>query len=271
MCIVIVKKMGVKYPSIENVSNSCDNNPDGFAIAWAVDNVVRNYRTMDKKLFLKKCKEVWKLDYKKTAVVIHARIATHGSVGIKNCHCWIDEGTALAFAHNGILTISNRGDLTDSETFFRDIFLPIYKKYGWSQAELAINACIGTSKFAFISATGDIHAYGNYNELKGVLYSNTSYLARTYCSGYSWTTGKGTYVESLWHPVEKKLIYRSTETDEEWAKKKADINALSFYDYVEGKYRIRGTETDEEWELLRLASELEFEERREKWRNSYWG
>ena len=272
MCIVIIKKQGVKYPPIENIKNACDNNPDGFAIAWATDRVVRNYRTMNQKEFIKKCKEVFKNDYKTTAVVIHARIATHGSVGLKNTHCWIDESTALAFAHNGILSISNRGDMTDSETFFKDIFLPIYKKYGWSQAELAINAIIGTSKFAFISATGEIRAYGNYNELKGVMYSNTSYLARTWVSGSdSWKSGYSCYAQSVWNPMTKSLVYRTDETDEEWENIKAEIDAVSFYDYAEGKYRIRGNETDEEWELLRLVSDYALEDERNTFRNSgYW-
>lgn len=272
MCIIIVKKLGVKYPSIENVKNACDNNPDGFAIAWATDRVVRNYRTMNQKEFLKKCKEVFKNDYKTTAVVIHARIATHGSKKLENCHCWIDKGTALSFAHNGILSISNRGDMTDSETFFQDIFLPIYKKYGWSQAELAINACIGTSKFAFLSATGDIRAYGNYNELQGVMYSNTSYLARTWESGsFSWKSDLSHFTPSVWNPVTKTLTYRTDETDAEWEDLKQKINDLSFYDYAEGKYRIRGNETDDEWELLQLASEYALEEKRKTFRNTgYW-
>ena len=272
MCIIIVKKLGVKFPPIENVKNACDNNPDGFAIAWATDKVVRNYRTMNQKEFIKKCKEVFKNDYKTTSCVIHARIATHGSVGLKNTHCWIDESTALAFAHNGILSLSNRGDMTDSETFFRDIFLPIYKKYGWSQAELAINACIGTSKFAFIAADGEIHAYGNYNESKGVMYSNTSYLARTWVSGSSsWNSSESYYAESVWNPLTRELVYRYDETDEEWADIKAEIASLSFYDYSEGRYRYRGDETDEEWELMQMASDLALEEKRKNFRaNGRW-
>ena len=43
--------------------------------------------------------------------------------------------SVLAFAHNGILSIKNRGDMTDSETFFRDIFSPVFEIGGW-QGEL---------------------------------------------------------------------------------------------------------------------------------------
>lgn len=266
MCIVIVKKLGVKFPPIENIENSCDNNPDGFAIAWANKGVLYNYRTMSRKDFLKKCKEVFKLDYKTTACVIHARIATHGTVVLENTHCWIDKPTAMAFAHNGVLSVKNRGNMTDSETFFRDIFLPIYSTYGWSQAELAINACIGTSKFAFLLANGDVRVFGNYNELKGVMYSNTSYLART--TYYGGSAGRAcTYRESVWDAAGKKTIYRDGETDKEWQAKKEEVYSKSFWDYTLSAYRIRTNQNDEEWDNLRLASELAHEEIVNRWNN----
>jgi hypothetical protein len=80
------------------------------------------------------------------------------------------------FAHNGILSIENRGDLTDSETFFRDIFIPAYRCGGWKMAERTVDAIIGTSKFVFIDKNGDIKHYGNYVEDNGLLYSNTTYI-----------------------------------------------------------------------------------------------
>ena len=267
MCIVIAKEMGVKFPQIENVENSCDNNPDGFAITWAIDGVLRNYRTMSKKHFLKKCREIFKLDYKRTACVIHARIATHGTIKIENTHCWIDEPTAMAFAHNGVLSVANRGDMTDSETFFRDIFLPIYSAYGWDKAELAINACIGTSKFAFLRANGELRLFGNYNELKGVSYSNTSYLARTtYIGGLGKTY---TYRESFWNPLEKKTVYRNGETNAEWEAKKEALYNKTFWDFTLGTWRVRTTETQDEWDDLRLQSELDYEEYKNRWDNKW--
>lgn len=270
MCIVIVKKLGVKFPPIENIENSCDNNPDGFAIAWATKNTLYNYRTMSRKDFLKKCKEVFKLDYKTTACVIHARIATHGTVVLENTHCWIDKPTAMSFAHNGVLSIKNRGNMTDSETFFRDIFLPIYTTYGWNQAELAINACIGTSKFAFLLANGDVRVFGNYNELKGVMYSNTSYLART--TYYGGGTGRAyVYRESFWNPIEKKTVYRTTETDAEWDAKKEDVYNKTFWDYTISEWRVRKNETDDEWFNLRVASEVEHQERVNRWNANNYG
>lgn len=273
MCIIIVKEKGVKYPSMENVQNACDNNPDGFAIAWANNNKLETYKTMVKKDFIKKCKEVFKLDFKTTSVVIHARIATHGSKRLNNCHCWIDKATALSFAHNGVLSIKNRGDMTDSETFFRDIFLPIYKTSGWSGVVPAINAIIGTSKFAFIRPNGEIKLFGNYNTLKGVMYSNTSYLARTtYLGSYGSSASSSGYKyrDSYWDPIDKKTIYRTTQTDKEWQEEKDLIASLIFWDYSISGWRTRGTETDAEWARLKENSEKAWQERMKIWNNSRW-
>ena len=263
MCIVIAKEKGVKFPPIENIANSCDNNPDGFSVAWAIDGVLRNYRTMSRKDFLKKCKEIFKLDYKRTACIIHARIATHGTVVLENTHCWIDETTAMAFAHNGILSVSNRGNMTDSETFFRDVFLPIYSAYGWDKAEMAINACIGSSKFAFLKANGELRVFGNYNTLQGVLYSNTSYLERTtYYGGcgktYSWP-------ESVWDPANRVFVYRGTMSDAEWAKTKESIRANCYWDWEHGKWIFRENESQAEWNAKKLKSEADYEEYKKHW------
>lgn len=181
MCIVVVSPRGKQWPSVENIQNCVDSNPDGFAVAWNEDGEVKNYKTMGHKAIMKFYRNFIKThDPMTTAMVFHARIATHGSKKMSNCHCWISDG--MAFAHNGILSVANRGDMTDSETFFEDIFLPIYRTCGWEAAEKAIHACIGTSKFAFIDGDGAVRGYGSYNEKDGNFYSN-----------YSWQSYKSVY------------------------------------------------------------------------------
>lgn len=183
MCIVVVSPKGQEWPSIENIQNCVDSNPDGFAIAWNENGEVKNYKTMGQKAIMKFYRNFIKThDYKTTGMVFHARIATHGSLKLSNCHCWISDG--MAFAHNGILSVKNRGDMTDSETFFRDIFIPIYRGKGWDSAKLAIDACIGMSKFAFIDGNGEVRGFGDYNVNEGNYYSN-----------YSWRSWRST-----WHP-----------------------------------------------------------------------
>lgn len=180
MCIIAIKEPGVQFPDIETVETMCDNNPDGFAVVWHSkrDNQPRVYRTMNRDQFLKRYRMILRnYNYKDTALYLHARIATHGSLKQSNCHGFVDHSTRLCFAHNGILGIKNRGDLTDSETFFRDYFIPIFRHGGWSEAEQLIKDIIGYSKFVFMDGEGRLRKFGNYiKDDSGVLYSNSSYI-----------------------------------------------------------------------------------------------
>ena len=192
MCIICVKTKGNQFPSLERVQNMCDNNGDGFAMAYYTPKGVTIFKTLKKDEFISKYKEVMKLDKDKTSLIIHTRIKTHGTMRVENCHCWRDKKTGLVFAHNGILSIANRDDMTDSETFFRDIFVPIYRLHGWEGAKKAINAVIASSKFAFLTQRGDIVTFGNYVDGKdGCFYSNTTYLKRTYSYGRYWDEAWG--------------------------------------------------------------------------------
>lgn len=179
MCIIAIKKLGVNYPSQETMDEMCRRNPDGFALGWHIKGQKKSHiiRTLDVKKIMKKYQQLVKqYDKDDCTMFLHARIKTHGTIKVENCHGWYSHIAKTLFAHNGILSIENRNDLTDSETFYRDIFEPIFSVYGWRGAEKAINAIIGTSKFCFLDQDGNLRHYGNYiEESDGMLYSNTSY------------------------------------------------------------------------------------------------
>jgi len=163
MCVIVLKFKGADFPS-KNVIKACMKaNPDGYAAAWNQDGRLQTFRTMDEAAMLAKYDEIRRLDPKTTGLVFHARIATHGSKTLANCHCWTNDNETIAFAHNGILhNIGNRDDMTDSETFFRDYFLPIMEGCGAAMAAKVANVVIGNSKFAFIYPNGDIVPLGYY-------------------------------------------------------------------------------------------------------------
>ena len=205
MCIIAIKPREVAYPSYKRVRTMCENNSDGFAIVWHVNGEpVRNYRTLNEKKFLKKYNEITSTyKAKDVSLFIHARIKTHGTQKLENCHGWIEDKIGLAFAHNGILSIKNRDDMTDSETFFRDIFAPVFEIGGWDAGERAIKACIGTSKFCFMDMYGNLIHYGNYIKGDdGILYSNDSYLERTWTK-YEVGGYYGTGYRSCWDKYDK--------------------------------------------------------------------
>lgn len=181
MCILVVKKKGVDYPSLEQVKNCCKANPHGFSLSYTYKGRMRTYRTMNEREFLWKYQSIASIySCEEVAMILHARIATHGTINEHNCHCFLGEG--LSFAHNGILSINNRDDLTDSETFFRDYFIPEYKKTHQFTDKVVniINNIIGSSKFAFLQANGYIHYFGKFINEDGILFSNYSYLSRNY-------------------------------------------------------------------------------------------
>lgn len=185
MCILITKPAGAQFPAIEAIKNSVINNPDGFAMAWNQAGRIHTFKTMDARQFIEAYRDIsGSLDPEITGMIIHARIATHGSKNIDNCHCWKsfpDVSLEMAFAHNGILTIPNRGDMTDSETFLRDYFEPAFIRGGWRNAVHIINRHIGSSKFAFIDIYGNIRKFGQFaSEEDGCSFSNLSYLSRSY-------------------------------------------------------------------------------------------
>lgn len=190
MCVIAIKQRNVKFPSYDRVKNMCDNNDDGFAIVYHVNGQpVKNYRTLNKDKFLDKYREITSLyNDEDVALFIHARLKTHGSEKLDNCHGWIDDSIGMSFAHNGILSIKNRDDLTDSETFFRDLFVPIFTIGGWDAGIKAINSVIGTSKFVFMDFHGEIFHFGNYiNGDDGILYSNSTYsYSKNKWDKYGW-------------------------------------------------------------------------------------
>ena len=185
MCVIAVKTKGVDFAPASAIRRCIATNPDGFAMAWNQDGEIRVYKTMDPEKALAKYEELASgLDPKTTAMVFHARIATHGSKGIANCHCWDHDGR-IAFAHNGILrNIGNHDDQTDSETFFRDYFVPALDGVGMEYA-MRIARLVAEpsgSKFAFLSPDGEIWMVGywqkaEFKDRKGKVYfSNSSYI-----------------------------------------------------------------------------------------------
>lgn len=179
MCILILKPKGITFPPIEHIKNSAANNPDGFALAWNEGGRVRVFKTLSESAFIEAYRDITSgLRASDTAMIIHARIATHGTIKIENCHAWHSfPGTdyELAFAHNGILSTPPRDGMTDSETFLRDYFEPAFKRGGWLSASAIITRKIGASKFGFIDREGNIRKFGSFFYEKGCYYSNGSY------------------------------------------------------------------------------------------------
>lgn len=165
MCVICIKKLGVSWPENNLLNNCMQTNPHGFSLAWNEGDTVKNFKTMSPQALIKKYNQIKQLDCKTTAMIFHARIATHGSHKLSNCHCWIEDN--IAFAHNGILyDIPVNDDRTDSETFFSDYFMPVMRHSGIKAAGYLAKKIIGTSKFAFLGPKGAVTELGNWVQVK---------------------------------------------------------------------------------------------------------
>lgn len=183
MCVIINKPWNVRSPDLETFERAMDNNPHGFAIAYKLPGKSWGvYKTMSKALMtdflinsgVMKDKSKW---------VFHARIKTDGSANIKNTHCWKDDKTDLIFAHNGRLGVKPEKDRTDSETFFRNIVVPLYKHEGKAAAIKACEMIVeNSSKIALVMEKElvDVVLIGNWIEREGCYYSNHSAFKPVY-------------------------------------------------------------------------------------------
>lgn len=178
MCVIIMKLAGVKMPSYDVLKACAEQNGHGFGFC----SETMHYHSMN---FADFYSHLVKVPTDENCVV-HMRYATHGSKKLSNCHPFYDESTDTWFFHNGILDIKPIGDKTDSETAFIKLFVPVIKKYGIDSVKLSdkVFDIIGTSKFVFMQK-GRFCAYGDFEKIDGIYYSNLHWQWRMKANRYS--------------------------------------------------------------------------------------
>ena len=196
MCIIAIKPAGVKMPAASTIENMWHNNPDGAGFMYAKDGAVHVEKGFMKlkslKAALKQLEK--KVDVTNTPIVLHFRITTHGGTSPGNTHPFpvveklpllqmTKSKAPLAVAHNGIINIKpSKEDISDTMEYILTQLAPLYqlkKDFYKHEAgkKLIYNAI--KSKMAFLDGEGRIETIGDFIEADGVLYSNTSYKART--------------------------------------------------------------------------------------------
>ncbi len=185
MCVICYVPQGIELPPYRVIKAMHEANPHGmgFCTPNMYHKDTANFKAFMNRLRLRNINE---------PCLIHFRLATHGSIKKSNCHPFHDKKSGVYFAHNGILDIEPTNDKTDSETAFRERFLPVIKKYGFESKELndEVSRIIGNSKFVFMQCekhetkegkeiNTSVKMYGNFEEWQGCYFSNlrfTSYL-----------------------------------------------------------------------------------------------
>ena len=167
MCVIIIKPKGVEMPPKSELMLAFQTNPHGCGFVSSNGVYVR---TMRFNVLYESLRHVGKND----ACIIHFRYATHGSPKVSNCHPF--KKGDIYFAHNGVIHIPTKDDMTDSETEFNKVLYPAAAKYGIESDKFGqiVYQEIGYSKFAFMQ-NGRIWLFGRFIEYNGLYYSNLNH------------------------------------------------------------------------------------------------
>lgn len=163
MCVIIAKPAGTALPPMDILKACHEANPHGCGFA----SPSHDFKSLNFATFVRELRKVKKDE----PCIIHFRLATNGSICRENCHPFRQEN--VWFAHNGILDVEAEGDLTDSETAFKNTIFPAIRRYGWCspEAEMVISSVIGGSRFALLQGAS-LALYGDFQRRGGCYYSN---------------------------------------------------------------------------------------------------
>lgn len=196
-------------------------NPSGFAIA-----VLRGGKLIAHKrsLLQKDIMDIWDTADDEDYIVTHSRIPSMGGMhaNVDDCHLWEREGCLLA--HNGTMVnmkeAMESGDRrTDSQAFFEEIFIPLWKSQGKNinpLVEKVIRTVTHGNRICIITPDGEVHYYGEWVKDHDCMMSNSSYrITTTSYAGFSQSYGgRGGY------------SYLSDEDDyDEWWKRRSGTSS----------------------------------------------
>lgn len=206
MCLLILQPSGTEIPD-EYLLEGFQSNNDGAGFAWADGQRCWSRKGyFNAKDFLRDYKEI---AGKGMPILVHFRMATHGSEDHVNCHPF-DAGGGWYMGHNGILTIKVIGTESDTAAFARTI-RPVLERDSDilrvpAMQEMLEQRIGSANKLAFLRYDGEYvivnESAGHWE--KGVWFSNHSYL-KTGFGCYRGGSGYSVY-ESYWeHEMRKEL------------------------------------------------------------------
>lgn len=174
MCIIVVNRK--KPLSRETFVNCWTENPDGFGMSYSEGGKLH---TVKRLIGMNEAFDIYHAvrQRAKGAILLHFRIATHGSVNIENCHPF-DINPSLAIAHNGVINIRTTGDQSDTRQFVKDVLRKLPNGFLKNQGITSLlSLSIGSSKLAFLDCEG---RYTIIGEKQGIWEGGNWYSNHTY-------------------------------------------------------------------------------------------
>jgi hypothetical protein len=193
MCILHYYPAG-KLPNPDHLTNSCENNPDGFGWAVIAGELILTGQTMDATVAVETFTTL-REQYPDSDALFHARIATHGRVTVDNCHPFFVNGRSdMVLAHNGIMPCQPKpGDIrSDTRILAEDLLMREFRKLDSEKTIKRLSAWVGYSKVLILSTNPRYRksAYlineGMGHWHYGVWYSNDSYKPDPWAK-YTWS------------------------------------------------------------------------------------
>lgn len=194
-------------PTRDRLENSALNNPHGFGFAIAIpsENRILVEHTMDADESINRFLEA-RSQYPEGYAMWHARLATHGTTDINNCHPFrVGKDNLTYLAHNGILpVIETDAYRSDTRVFAEDVLPAIGgvsvldNEQAWNILEdftSGSKVCVITLNPAAKQQMYLLHAGKGWHDESGVWWSNDGCKiagTRTY-DGYGYYTSTRDY------------------------------------------------------------------------------
>ncbi|MBW3089198.1 class II glutamine amidotransferase [Bifidobacterium miconisargentati] len=109
MCVIVTSEAG-SMPTMTQLAQMSDTNPDGAGIAWHDGVRLHRYRNEDNHQTLAFIAQHWQF-LESVPFLLHFRLATHGKVCVENTHPFrfSKSGRTGFIAHNGIARAHTHG------------------------------------------------------------------------------------------------------------------------------------------------------------------
>ncbi len=189
MCVAIVIPSGAKNPTVEELLEMEEANPDGAGVAWHADNEVHWLKGLE-------AKEVDALlgGLPNCTKLVHFRLATAGGSKPELTHPFpVEKAPRLALSGRARQVLIHNGHISDWELYAKlQGDLPggpwsdtrLMARLAHTRSYKILNEFRG-QKFALLDKTGGVKISGDWTKRDGALYSNMYWVGGSYTKYYS--------------------------------------------------------------------------------------